>query len=67
MRCESYLDLKTTGLSTFPLLHSVCGFGDEVKIACFRVFGANTITSLVSHLNGADQPPFGQGGTTSGQ
>ena len=44
-------------------------FGDEVKIACFLVFGANATTSLLfsEHLNGADHPPSGQGRIRSGQ
>ena len=46
MDCERYLDLKTVGVSTYPLLILVWGFGDEVKIDCFLVFGANTTTSL---------------------
>ena len=51
MVCERYLDLKTTTtrrVSTYPLLDSDQGFGDEVKIACFLVFGANTTTPLFS-------------------
>ena len=43
---ELHLDLKAVGVSTYPVLDSDMGFGDEVKIACLLVFGANTITSL---------------------
>ena len=45
MECERYLDLKTVGVSTYPLLDSgIWGFGHEDKIACFLVFRANTTT-----------------------
>ena len=46
MECERDLDLKTSGVSIYPLLDSGMGFGDEAKKACFVLFGANTITSL---------------------
>ena len=50
MECEHYLDLKTVGFLLIVFWILVWGFGDEVKIACFLVFGA-TITTYVSLIS----------------
>ena len=41
----------------------------KLRSLVFLCFGTNKYNnlSLSWHLNGADQPSFGQGGTTSGQ
>ena len=41
MECERHLDLKTVEVSIIVFWIMIWGFGDEVKVACFLVFGAN--------------------------
>ena len=45
VECERYLDLKTAGFLLILFWILAWGFGDEVKIACFLVFGDNKTTS----------------------
>ena len=67
MVCERYLHMKTTTVVGFLLILSwilIWGFGDEVKIACFLVFGANTTTylSFPSTCMVLTSPPQAKGG-----
>ena len=48
MVCERFLDLKTAGVSSYPLLDSDIEFEDEVEIACFLVFELLIIQQLLS-------------------
>ena len=60
MECERYLDLKPVRVSSYPFLDYDMGIRG---CACL----IQQLFSFFYHLNGADQPPSGQGGILSGQ